>query len=117
MASPIEELCAKRQEFISIRELIIKLVTLHPTMSYRDAAEWIAFKMNGSSVQPTLLFKDVIGEPEDANHWDAKRPQITTKELLAWVATHNSLDTPFLRTANRVEKNEPVLDFDDDIPF
>ena len=53
MTNPIIELKAKKQQFISIRELIIRIESKFPDMTRDQIANWIVIKLDEAVMVPT----------------------------------------------------------------
>lgn len=117
MDNPLDELQARRQAFISVRELITKITDLHPEMSVSDVAEWILLKIQTvSGAVPELLIKEDAGVPRRVNTWGADI-HVTSELLLGWLIKQGNLESPYQAPIKNINKSEPPMDFDDDIPF
>lgn len=114
MANPASELKAKKQEFISIRELIARVQKLHPEMTIEQIANWILIKLDeAGQYAPNLLIQDSRGITRSGNYSD---PRFSSYDLMTRVMIKPEMDEP-LYEGWSPSKSTPPMDFDDDIPF
>lgn len=121
MLNPAIELKAKKQQFISIRELIIRIETKYPDMTRDQIANWIIIRLNEEQeYAPDLLIQDARGITRRPSSSD---PSFSAYELLSRVMASPSMDNPpyegWIPSMTRIgqEQSTTDLNFDDDIPF
>lgn len=121
MFNPAIELKAKKQQFISIRELIIRIESKYPDMTRDQIANWIIIRLDEEEqYAPSLLIQDARGITRKPNLGD---PSFSAYELLSRVMASPNMDnppyegwTPSMTKAGQ-DQSSTDLNFDDDIPF
>ncbi|GME35640.1 MULTISPECIES: hypothetical protein [unclassified Pantoea] len=121
MTNPIIELKAKKQQFISIRELIIRIESKFPDMTRDQIANWIVIKLDeAEQYAPQLLIQDSRGLTRRPSLSD---PSFNSYELLNQVMVNPDMDeAPYegwspSRTSELDLQNSSESIFDDNIPF
>lgn len=121
MLNPAIELKAKKQQFISIRELIVRIESKYPDMTRDQIANWIIIRLDEEQeCAPNLLIQDARGITRRPSFGD---PSFSVYELLSRVMESPDMDNPpyegwtpsMTRTGQEQGTTDP--DFDDDIPF
>ncbi|CNI24896.1 MULTISPECIES: hypothetical protein [Yersinia] len=121
MANPASELKSKKQQFISIRELIVRIEALHPDMTREQIANWIIIRLDEEQqYAPSLLIQDARGITRSPAYTD---PDFNPYDLLSRIMVSPEMDEPLYEgwAPSMTKKNEvqssTALDFDSDIPF
>ncbi|HAT3721971.1 TPA: hypothetical protein I8612_000188 [Citrobacter koseri] len=121
MLNPAIELKAKKQQFISIRELIVRIESKYPDMTRDQIANWIIIKLDEEQeYAPRLLIQDARGITRRPSFGD---PSFSAYELLSRVMASPNMDNPpyegWTPSMTRAEQEQSTTDlnFEDDIPF
>ncbi|WP_447880536.1 hypothetical protein [Serratia fonticola] len=121
MLNPAIELKAKKQQFISIRELIVRIESKFPDMTRDQIANWIIIRLDEEQQHaPNLLIQDARGITRRPLPTD---PSFSVYELLSSVMANPDMDNPPYEgwtpsmTNKYQEQIANGLDFDSDIPF
>lgn len=117
MLNPAVELKAKKQQFISIRELIIRIASKFPDMTREQVANWIMIRLDEEGqYAPGLLIQDVRGITRLQTYSD---PSFSSYELLGRVMVSPEMDDPLYDgwTPAMTINDKESIDFDSDIPF
>ncbi|HCI5779673.1 TPA: hypothetical protein NPO56_001369 [Klebsiella quasipneumoniae subsp. quasipneumoniae] len=121
MLNPAIELKAKKQQFISIRELIVRIESKYPDMTRDQIANWIIIRLDEEQeFAPSLLIQDARGITRKPSFSD---PSFSAYELLSRVMASPAMDnppyegwTPSITREDQAQASTD-LDFDSDIPF
>lgn len=121
MLNPAIELKAKKQQFISIRELIARIESKFPDMTRDQIANWIIIRLDeAEQYAPNLLIQDARGITRRPTSLD---PFFSAYELLSRVMASPNMDdppyegwTPSMTLAEQ-EQSSTDLNFDENIPF
>ncbi|MCI1898400.1 MAG: hypothetical protein LKI85_08460 [Enterobacter sp.] len=121
MLNPAIELKAKKQQFISIRELIVRIESKYPDMTRDQIANWIIIKLDEEQeYAPSLLIQDARGITRRPSFGD---PSFSAYELLSRVMASPNMDSPpyegWTPSITRAEQAQSTTDlnFENDIPF
>lgn len=119
MLNPAVELKAKKQQFISIRELIVRIESKFPNMTRDQIANWIIIKLDEEGqYAPHLLIQDARGITRLPTSID---PSFSAYELLSRIMASPEMDEPLYEgwtpSITMKEQKTTDFDFDSDIPF
>lgn len=124
MVNPAIELRAKKQQFISIRELIIRIEKNFPNMTRDEIANWLLIKIDeAGQYSPNLLIQDAKGITRRPVHGD---PPFSSYEILSQVMVDPAMEEPLYDgwSPRQTDPNDEVISsgttdmpWDSDIPF
>lgn len=123
MLNPAVELKAKKQQFISIRELIARIEAKFPDMTRDQIANWIIIKLDEEQeYAPSLLIQDSRGITRRPTFGD---PSFSAYEMLSSVMANPTMDEPpyegwtpsMTQEVQEQTSSSSDLNFHDDIPF
>lgn len=113
MLNPTIELKLKKQQFISIRELIQRIQSAHPDMTNEQIANWILIKLDESQDTPDLLIQNAKGLTRKPIYSD---PNFDTYDLLSRVMTHPDMNAPLYEDWSPSKAKNNKFE-SDDVPF
>lgn len=121
MVNPIVELKAKKQQFISIRELMTRIEKKFPDMTRDQIANWLIIKLEEAEEHaPQLLIQDSRGLTRRPRSTD---PHFTTYDIFNQVMVCPDMtEAPYEGWSPSMTNmsdltNENDINFEDDIPF
>ncbi|HDU4719999.1 TPA: hypothetical protein RFT82_004449 [Klebsiella aerogenes] len=119
MLNPAIELKAKKQQFISIRELIVRIESKFPDMTRDQIANWIMIRLDEEGqYAPDLLIQDARGLTRKPTFGD---PAFSAYDLLSSIMANPDMNNPpyegWRPSMTAKNTHSTILDFDSDIPF